>query len=278
MKKKGYSKIRNAIIVGIGSDIGREIANRLEIDGWNVIGTYRNKKNLEGLNKEIKVLRCDLTKPSEIKSAVIKINQKIKKWDLVVVGAGTEEPIGSFWSCDDNKWDLNIGINALYPLRFIRKLYKTRNAKYSPAVAFFSGSGTNGAPVAYSAYCASKLLLIKMCEILDAESEDTNFFIIGPGIVRTKIHGQTLAEPIKSLGNYERVKKFLISEEAGTSFDEIYQCLSWCYKSGKEAVGGRNISLVFDDWRDGGLQLIKKLNADNDLYKMRRFGNNLKIK
>jgi NAD(P)-dependent dehydrogenase (short-subunit alcohol dehydrogenase family) len=178
MKKKEIQKNKNAIIIGVGSDIGREIANKLLVDGWNITGTYRSRKSLEGLNKGIAVIKCDLTKLSEIKSAVKKINLNVKNWDLIVIGVGTEEPIGSFWSCNANEWDLNIGINALYPLRFIRKLYKTRNAKNSPAVAFFSGSGTNGAPVAYSAYCVSKMLLIKMCEILDAESEDTNFFII----------------------------------------------------------------------------------------------------
>jgi NAD(P)-dependent dehydrogenase (short-subunit alcohol dehydrogenase family) len=196
---------------------------------------------------------------------------------VLVVAAGTEEPIGSFWDCDENAWDEGVQVNAVAPLRLVRQLYPMRNRSATPAVAFFSGSGTNNAAPAYSAYCASKILLVKMCELLDAESPDTSFFIIGPGIVRTKIHDQTLRALGQSGDNYRRVVDFLSSTNSGTSHDDIYACLQWCVNAGKAVIGGRNLSLVHDAWRGGGAALARQLAQDANLYKLRRFGNDLRI-
>jgi hypothetical protein len=116
-----------------------------------------------------------------------------------------------------------------------------------------------------------------MCELLDAESADTSFFIIGPGVVRTKIHEQTLRAGGRGGANYRKVVNFLDSTKPGTSHDEVYACLQWCIGAGKSAIGGRNISLVHDAWRDGGAALISLLEGDPNLYKLRRFGNDLSV-
>jgi NAD(P)-dependent dehydrogenase (short-subunit alcohol dehydrogenase family) len=141
----------------------------------------------------------------------------------------------------------------------------------------FSGSGTNNAAPAYSAYCSSKILLIKMAELLDAEAPETSFFVIGPGIVRTKIHLQTLASPAKTGGNYQKVVDFLSSGEPGTSHEDIYRCVLWCIAAGKAAIGGRNIALAHDQWKDASSALASALRNDDDLYRLRRHGNDRKF-
>lgn len=264
-------------ILGLGSDIGRELALRYAADGWGVWGTYRNNSGLDGLPLAIDRVSCDLGSRESIAAAAADFSRKGLRWDVLIVAAGTEEPIGAFWDCDEDAWERGVDINALAPLRLLRKLYPLRNASGTPGVAFFSGSGTNSAAPAYSAYSAAKILLIKMCELLDAESPDTSFFIIGPGIVRTKIHAQTLREPVRSGSNYAKVVDFLGSADPGTSHDDIYACVQWCAKAGKAVVGGRNLSLVHDAWRDGGEALARLLGGDANIYKLRRFGNELLI-
>jgi NAD(P)-dependent dehydrogenase (short-subunit alcohol dehydrogenase family) len=137
----------------------------------------------------------------------------------------------------------------------------------------FAGAGTNNAAVNYSAYCVSKILLIKMCEMLAAENPDLNATIIGPGMVRTKIHEQTLRAAERSGANYEKVVRFLGSDDPGVSHDDIYACVNWCIGAGRAAAGGRNFSLVHDAWRSGGEALRQALLADADMYKLRRHGN-----
>jgi NAD(P)-dependent dehydrogenase (short-subunit alcohol dehydrogenase family) len=264
-------------ILGLSSDIGRELAVRYASDGWTVWGTYRNQSGLGGLPPGLAAVECDLASRDGIAAAADEFGRAGLAWDVLVVAAGTEEPIGPFWDCDGEEWDRGIEINALAPLRLLRKLYPMRNAAAKPAVAFFSGSGTNGSAPAYSAYCASKILLIKMCELLDAESPDTGFFIVGPGIVRTKIHAQTLREPARAGRNYGKVVEFLGSADPGTSHDDIYACINWCAAAGKAVVGGRNLALVHDAWRDGGAELARRLAQDPNLYKLRRFGNEMLV-
>lgn len=265
------------VIIGLSSDIGRELAVRYAAGSWTVWGTYRNRAGLDKLPPEIKMASCDLTSHDSIAAAADAFNRENLHWDALVIAAGTEDPIGLFWDCEDDAWDRGIAVNALAPLRLVRRLYPMRNKSGSPGVAFFSGAGTNNAAPAYSAYCGSKILLIKMCELLDAESPDTNFFIIGPGIVRTKIHEQTLRKPERSGQNYRKVVEFLESGNPGTSHDDIYACLNWCLSAGKSVVGGRNIALVHDAWRYGGAALARQLKQDDDLYKLRRFGNDPRI-
>lgn len=269
--------MKTAFILGITSDIGRELAGRFLRDGWAVTGTHRPAAGLAGVPAACRLLPCDLAQPDSVRQLIAACRQAELRWDLLVIAAGTEEPIGEFWACDAEEWDLGIGVNALAPLRVVRGLYPLRRPGAQPAVAFFSGSGTNNAAPAYSAYCASKILLMKMTELLDAESPDTSFFIIGPGIVRTKIHEQTLREPARSGANHRKVVDFLASGNPGTSHDEIYACLAWCLQAGKAAVGGRNLSLVYDAWRNGGQALARQLRGEPNLYKLRRFGNDLKI-
>lgn len=267
----------SVVVLGIASDIGRELAVRFAADGWGVSGTFRTRTGLDRLPAGVRLTQCDLASPRSVAAALDTFRRDGPNWDVLIVAAGTEEPIGAFWECEPDAWDESIGINALAPLRLVRGLYPIRNTSGTPSVAFFSGTGTNGAAPAYSAYCASKILLIKMCELLDAESPDTSFFIIGPGIVRTKIHEQTLRAGKRSGANHARVVEFLGSGSQGTSHDDVYACLQWCVGAGKSVIGGRNISLVHDSWRDGGVGLAKSLKGDPNLYKLRRNGNDLSV-
>jgi NAD(P)-dependent dehydrogenase (short-subunit alcohol dehydrogenase family) len=267
----------SVIVIGIGSDIGRELANRFAQDGWSVTGTFRGAAGLNGLSSDVSLVPCDLASAASVASATQALAARATSWELLIVAAGTEEPIGTFWDCDADAWEENVRVNALSPLRIVRSLYPIRNQVAGSSVAFFSGAGTNSAAPSYSAYCASKVLLIKMCELLDAESPDTSFFIIGPGVVRTKIHDQTLRAPERSGTNYRKVVDFLSSANPGTSHDDIYACLRWCMSAGKAALGGRNISLVYDRWLGGGAALLQRLRQDGDLYKLRRFGNEMTI-
>lgn len=266
--------MKTAVILGVTSDIGRELAARFVADGWAVVGTYRDRAHLTGLPTACQVFECDVESRRSINEFADACARNAIAWDAVVVAVGTEEPIGPFWDCDEDEWERGIAVNALAPLRILRKLYPLRHASARSCVIFFSGAGTNSAAPAYSAYCASKIFLIKMCELLDAESDDTSFVIIGPGIVRTKIHEQTLRALDRSGANYRKVVEFLRSPQPGTSHDDIYACVQWCIEAGKAAVGGRNISLVYDVWH-GGHKLAAALGRDPNLYKLRRFGNDL---
>lgn len=235
----------NVTFLGSRSDICRDLMARFISDDWQVSGWHR-----------------DAPMP-------------LMPWDLIVVGIGVLEPIGKFFECHDDEWQASIDANALLPLRLLRRLWKYRRPGAS--VCFFSGAGVSQKARTYSAYSASKLMLMKMTELLDDEEADTKFFILGPGMVRTKIQGQSVRAGERA-ANHERILRFMDTGDpmhgTGTSPEKIYSCLRWCMAQTKAVIGGRNIYVPSDGWDKGrdGAELAEALDGHQSLFKLRRLG------
>ena len=66
---------------------------------------------------------------------------------------------------------------------------------------------------------------------------------------------------------------FSIAASRAPAIEDIFGCIEWAFEAGRAATGGRNFSVVHDGWRDGGAPLIARLEADTNIYKLRRHGN-----
>ena len=152
---------------------------------------------------------------------------------------------------------------------------RRHGSSFEPCVLFFAGGSTNNATVNYSAYTISKIALIKMCELLDAEVPDIKFTIIGPGWVKTKIHEATLRAKEKAGNNYKKTIEKLSGNEC-TPMEAVLDCCDWLIKAPREVISGRNFSAVFDKW--GSEELVKMLKQNINIYKLRRFGNDITVK
>ena len=258
------------VILGISADIGRELALRYAASGWQVIGTYRNADHVAALRSidGVSLLPCDLTDKESIDGFAAALGVLDQPWDLLISSVGTLEPIGAFFQLDFDDWERSVTVNCVAQLRLLHALYPLRNKERTVHISLFAGGGTNNPYTNYSAYCVSKIALIKMCELLDDETADINIFIIGPGYVDTKIHRQTLDAKSKAGANYPKTLDFM--ESPGTTFDDIYDHINWCMKQGRPITGGRNFSTVGDAWRDGGSKLAKELLSAPDRLKLRR--------
>ncbi len=229
-----------AIILGGNSDIGKELASRFDKSDWQVFSWVRGG---------------ELPKVS---------------WDVVICCIGVLDPIGRFFDTDPKEWEANVDSNALLPLRLLREIWANR--KPDASVCFFSGAGTSRPAPTYSGYSASKFLLFKMTELLDDEYEDVKVFILGPGMLKTKIQQQTLAAKGRAW-NYDRVWKFMTEGDElhgpGTSHEKIYNTLRWCMSQPKNVVGGRNFYIPTDHYGQG---MANHLATDPRMFKLRRFG------
>ena len=235
----------NVTVLGSKSDICEDLAERFLRDSWQVSLWHRNA-----------------TLP-------------LMPWDLILVGIGVLEPIGKFFDLEADEWEACVSSNALLPLRLLRRLWKYRRPGAS--VCFFSGAGVSQKARTYSAYSASKLMLMKMTELLDDEEADTKFFILGPGMVRTKIQGQTVRAGERA-ANHARILQFMDTGDpahgTGTDPERIYKCLRWCMAQTKAVIGGRNIYVPSDGWDKGrdGAELAEALDGHKSLFKLRRLG------
>lgn len=264
---------RTVFILSASSDIGLHLMDRYLAEGCVVIGTYRRPHALDKYltHPRAHVLPLDLDEPQCIDEALKFMRNKNLTWDLFIASNGTMEPIGPFMDLDGAAWQQSITTNALMPSRLLKALYPLRRPGQVSSAAFFAGGGTNNPFRNYSAYCLSKIILIKLCELLDDEAPEIKAFILGPGYVRTKIHAETMAAAERAGENLERTQNFMATD--GTALDDIYDCMEWCVTQSRSVVGGRNFSVVHDPWRNGGAALAAALTSDANRYKLRRAGN-----
>ncbi len=263
-----------AVILGISADIGKNICKFYLEDGFHVLGTYRQfSKNIEELLgfKNLTLFQCDVTKKEDVTKLAEFVNTNKIFWTTFFSSVGTSEPIGRFFSLSFDDWLNSVNINCLGQMRALHALHKYRAKELIANVIFLAGGGTNSPFKCYSAYCASKIMLIKMCELLDDENSDLNVFIVGPGFVRTKTHFETFNASELAEENYIKVQKFWESGDVGTPMRKIYDCIRWLESKGREVSGGRNFSIAHDKW--GEEELVREIVKDVDMYKLRRYRN-----
>jgi len=263
-----------AVIVSASSDIGAAMCERWRSRGWKIYGTYRTESHVVEKSREAgdKLIHCDLNVETSVKRACRELREKCARWDVLVLCPAALEPVGSFTKCDFDEWERSVKINFTNQLRIMHELLPTRNAEneIGPCVLFFAGGGINKATVNYSSYTVSKIALIKMCELLDAEIRDARFMVLGPGWVKTKIHNATIQAGSLAGDNYEKTK-YMLENNVCTPMKDVLDCCDWLIKSPKQTVSGRNFSVVFDMWKKE--ELAQKLEKNYDMYKLRRFGN-----
>lgn len=262
--------------LSLTSDIGIALAQRYAAEGHTIVGTYRTEKHL-ALLKDIPnchVLYCDVADPASIRQCVAEYQKLQLPWHTFISCPCTPLPLGAFFTCDFDEWSDSIHVNAIEQLRFLHALYPLRAQAPLSDVVFFAGGGTNNAVLNFSAYTSSKIFLIKMCELIDAETPDLRTVIVGPGWTKTKTHYVTLEHVDKSDKKYAETVDFMERSE-GTSMDDIYGCITWLCAQDRAVVGGRNFSVVHDHWKRGvNTALAAALGADANMYKLRRSGNN----
>ncbi|MBM3272989.1 SDR family oxidoreductase [Candidatus Kaiserbacteria bacterium] len=261
-----------AAILGVTADIGKALANRLMNDGWMVVGFGRSAERIDGLlsNDQFRFVVCDISDPTSIAAAVGQFKGHNRKWSLFASSIGTMKPIGRFFELDFDQWEASFDVNSTAQLRLLHGLWPSRLQDATVNIMFLAGGGTNNALTNYSAYCLSKIALIKMCELIDDEEPLANAFIIGPGFVHTRIHQETLHAGKNAGAGYEKTLAFLKTE--GTSFDDIYSNMRWCMSVGRSIAGGRNFSTVHDPWRNGGREFIRQIEGDPNALRLRRQG------
>jgi NAD(P)-dependent dehydrogenase (short-subunit alcohol dehydrogenase family) len=272
---EGGDMAGSVFIAAISSDIGGQLARRYRDRGYDVIGTYRSEDNLEVLRNDpaIHLLRCDISEPASIAAAVSQFASLGMPWETFISAVGQLSPVGNFFTSDMGDWSASVWLNSVAQLQLLHAMFPHRQPATISKVGFLVGGGINGPFTNYSAYCLGKIMLVKMCELLDDEYPDIHTIAVGTGWVDTKIHRQTLEASHRAGTNYERTVEMLSSGRKTTSYQDIFDCIDWSFGQQRQATGGRNFSVVHDAWRREPERLLKSLLHDSNRYKLRRHGN-----
>lgn len=259
------------IILAASSDIGAHLSEHYLRSGAEVVGTYRTRTpRVEELEKAgARLFHLDVSSAGQVTSFVEQLKASAFSWDTLVSAAGLLDPIGPFFSTNFDDWEDSFITNSTGQLRVLHALHGLRSRAGLSKVLFFAGGGTNGPFDNYSAYCLGKLALIKITELLDSECPDLQVSILGTGWVNTKIHLQTLAAGEAAGPNFDKTRQFMDSSGGvGASLETVAKCVDWCLSAPRGAVGGRNFSLVHDQWLKP--QFIEELTTNPNSHKLRR--------
>ncbi len=269
--------MKTVFILSASSDIGRFLAEKYLSLGYQVIGTYRDGQALSTLrgHPNCVLLTCDIHRDADLRKMTAVLKKKRMAWDIFISCVGLPGPMNAFFKGDFNQWQDSVEINCMRQLKALHMLYPLRRKRAVVDAAFFAGGGSNSAVVNFSAYTISKIMLTKMCELLDAETPDLNAFIVGPGWTKTKIHQTILKDPHVSRVKRTETKAFLATD-TGTPLEDIFECIQWLCAQGKSVAGGRNFSVVHDPWKKGKA-LAQALRKDRDMYKLRRHKNGVTV-
>jgi len=265
------------VVISVGSDIGTALVKSWNPDAVDIFGVCRRVNNeIESFrtSHDLKVLEIDLYDTENLQQNLKLLLNEVPYWDNLVFATGTQEPIGDFIDLDFESWRIGFDINFTSQLRILHSLLPKRNLKIQgkfPTVLFFAGGGTNGSVVHYSSYTVAKIGLIKMCELLTSEIDDTKFSIVGPGWVKTKIHQPTLNDlGVFTKENHSKTIKMLEGNDCTPMEDVVASC-NWVLETNSRNLSGRNFSSLNDRW--GTSDLFDALASDPNMYKLRRHGN-----
>jgi NAD(P)-dependent dehydrogenase (short-subunit alcohol dehydrogenase family) len=258
------------VVIAASADIGAHLVEHFLQAGAEVVGTYRNlsPRVAELEQAGASLFPLDIASGEQVTAFAENLREMGYAWNVLISAAGLLDPIGPFFSTGFDEWESSVITNSTAQLRVLHAIHALRDGSGTSKIVFFAGGGTNSAFDNYSAYCLGKLSLIKMTELLDSECPDLQTSIIGTGWVNTKIHHQTLAAGNAAGINFNKTREFMESATGGASLEDVAECVEWCISAPRSAVGGRNFSLVHDQWRDP--KFIASLIENPGSHKLRR--------
>lgn len=192
-----------AIVTGAASGMGKEIALLYAKEGAKVVVSDLKIESAQLVVEEIRAqggvalaVKADVSKEDDVQNL---INETIKNYgtlDILVNNAGIMDNFEPIEAVTDEKWDRIMSINAMGPIRTIRKaipIFKEKNQGVIVNIA--SAGGLNGSRAGVM-YTASKHAVIGITKNVGFQYAKLGIRCnaIAPGSVKTNI-GSTITAP-----------------------------------------------------------------------------------
>lgn len=214
-----------ALVTGAGRGIGKEIAKKLQEDGYFVIA---NSKNTEIPNTETEIsYRADVSNSADVANMIDEIIKKYGKIDVLINNAGIAQQ-KLFTDISEDEWDAMMN-NNLKSMFLVTKavLPHMIHEKCGTIVNISSIWGMVGASCEVH-YSTAKAGVIGFTKALAKEVAPSNIRVncVAPGVIKTDMLHEfseedlkDLAEetPLERLGTPEDIAQavsFLVSEKA----------------------------------------------------------------
>jgi NAD(P)-dependent dehydrogenase (short-subunit alcohol dehydrogenase family) len=205
-----------AVVTGAGRGIGRATAVTLAQAGADLSVAARTAADIEETARQVReqgssalVVPADVSDWSAMQELEEKTFESLGPTDIVVVNAGTMQPVGETWEVSPSSWAESLRINLIGAFFTVRAFLPRMIGQRSGVIILVS-SGAAGHPVpGWSAYCAAKAGLDHFARNVAAELDERNLPIrihtLYPGVVATSMQRR-----IRNLSaeEFPRVEKY----------------------------------------------------------------------
>ncbi len=261
-------KGKTALITGATGAIGSAIAYSFAREGCTLILSGRSKEKLDALTKEIPgtaAVAADVSFESDVDA----LFRDVSALDVLVCAAGTYGEIGPLSESKGADWMRAVSTNLFGTVLCIqRALPLLRKAAHGKIITFAGGG--EGALPNFSSYAASKAGVLRLTETLAKEEAFKNIDInaISPGAVKSGLTQALIAAGEEKAGTEIYQKNVQQMEEGGESPEKAAALAVFLASEASNGLSGKNISAVWDSWRDIPKHLKEIM--ESDVYASRR--------
>lgn len=233
---------RCAIITGASRGIGRQIANRLAYDGFDLALIYNNSEaEAISLLNEIKcnarIYKCNISDSNQVNTTIEMIKKDFESISVLVNNAGIAQQ-KLFTDITDKDWDKMISTNLSGAFYFSRavlpEMIKKKNGKIINITSMWGETG-GSCEVHYS---AAKAGIIGLTKALAKEVGLSGITVnaVSPGVIKTDMLSSF------SESELEALKEEIPLNRLGT-VEDVANAVSFLASEGADYITGQVLSV-----------------------------------
>ncbi len=183
-----------AVITGGGRGLGRAFAEALAGAGATVVVAARSAAQLAEVvaaigraGGQVLAIPTDVVDTDAVERMIATVEQQLGAVDLLINNAAITTPVGPVCEVDPEEWWRCMEANLRGPFLCSRMVVPRMIARGRGRIVNVASTAGLRAIAGHSAYGTSKAALIRLTEILAAETQHHGLavFAINPGLVRT---------------------------------------------------------------------------------------------
>ncbi len=247
-----------AVITGAGRGIGRAIALAYAREGAKLALAARSEPELEEavaavleLGGQAIAVPTDVTSQTDTERLAEAAVERFGRIDVLVNNAGISGPIGPLQDNEIDEWVDTINVNLTGTFLVCRAVIPVMLRQGGGRIINLSGAGAANAWSNMSAYCSSKVAVVRLTEVLAQELEGKRITVnaLGPGSVHTTMWDKMTEDAAQAGAAFIHETGLRVTSGGGASIDECAELAVWLASGESGALTGRLISAATDDFR-----------------------------
>ena len=268
---------RVALITGAGRGLGRAIALAYAREGARLALAARTTGELEETARQagdLGVVSCvismDVTDRAQVDGMVAKALEQLGSIDILVNNAGIPGPVGLLQDNDPGHWIQTVQVNLIGTYLCCRAVLPVMLQQNRGKIINLSGAGATVAWRNMSAYCATKVAVVRLTEGLALEVANANVQVnaLGPGSIHTPMWeemrdaaAESGAADLHELGQR-------VTTGGGVSIEELAEMAVFLASDDSGILSGRLISQLQNDMSNLPERIPEIM--DSEAYQIRR--------